>query len=198
MKHQKKIILCIFLFVVFYAYLQYKVIKYENFFVPSKSTALVILGHSLENGENPDKWLVERLKTGLELYESGYADIIAVTGGTGFYDKIPVAVAMEEWLIQNGVPSESIIVENKSKDTIENFKFLKNMDNNIDSILVVTNDFHMYRSMEIANHYFNNVSGQSAKIPFSFRKILAYLKEPLSLIKVSIYFMSTSQGGYYY
>ena len=173
-------------FAIFYSYLQFKVIANENSFIPSKSDALIILGHSLLDGEEPDEWLIERLQIGLKLYQEGYATYIIVTGGKGSSDKIPVSVAMKNWFIQNGVPEKYIIVEDRSRNTNENFKFIEFSDNEISSILVVTNDFHMYRSMKIANHYFDTVSGSSANTDFSFRKMLAYLKEPLSLIKVSI------------
>ena len=183
--HRKNIFTYIFIIcILYYFYLQYQVVTNENSFKPEKSDAIIILGHALENGKTPGEWLIKRLQTGLELYEEGYAEYIVVTGGEGFFDRIPVAVAMKQWLVDSGVSELDIIVEDESKNTNENFKFTKNDNNQIDSILVVTNDFHMYRSMMIASHYFSDVSGKSANIEFGFDKLIAYLKEPLSIIKV--------------
>ncbi len=169
-------------------FLEYKVVSMQNNYAAGKSDCILILGNSLEDGKNPSKWLLERLEAGLSLYNDGFAEKIIVSGGKGPTDKVPVSQSMKEWLLLNGVSDEHILTEEASKNTYENFKFSKAIakEENIRSVIVVTNDFHIYRSMQIASNFFKNVSGKSVYSEFDFKKLLAYLKEPFSLIKYCI------------
>lgn len=182
------IIIPLSLFLLIFLYLQLKVVLNKDAFTPINSDAIVILGHVIDDYYMPSYLLEERLKTGLYLYNNNYADIIIVSGGIGPTDDFPVALGMKKWLINNGVPYESILMECESNNTYENFKYTKYLAdyNNISSIIVVTNDFHMFRSIYIANMHFENVSGSAAYTQFNFRKLLAYLKEPLSIIKYTV------------
>jgi uncharacterized SAM-binding protein YcdF (DUF218 family) len=185
LKFKKSLFYICILSLIFFLSLQFLVVKNQNTVANASADAIVILGHSLEDGVIPSEWLEKRLYTGLELYNLGYSNKIIVTGGVGLTDTMPVAISMQTWLVENGVPIESVVAETYANNTFQNFKLSKYIAKkyNIESIIVVTNDFHMYRSLMIANNFFDDVQGHSANIPFSFRKFLAYLKEPLSIIK---------------
>lgn len=184
----KLLLILLSLFFLLFCYLQIKVVLNRNTFEPEISDAIVILGHVIDDYYMPSYFLEERLKEGLYLYNNNYADTIIVSGGIGPTDDFPVALGMKKWLLNNGVPSESILMESESNNTYENFKYTKYLAeyNDISSIIVVTNDFHMYRSIYIANMHFEDISGSAAYSKFSFRKLLAYLKEPLSIIKYTV------------
>ncbi len=180
-----------------FGYMEYKVISSSGLYTPEKSDFIIILGNSLEDGDVPSLWLQKRLEAGIYLYDNSYADKIIVTGGKGRFDKTAVALSMKNWLIDNGIPADDIITDERSKNTYENFKFSKELVDeliNVDekgNIIVVTNDFHMYRSMIIADSFFDDTSGFNAPVVMSLRKVLAYLKEPLSLIKYYVlYYVS--------
>jgi uncharacterized SAM-binding protein YcdF (DUF218 family) len=185
LKIKKFLLYIIILFLIPFSLLQFLVISNQNNYEPIKSDVIIILGHSLEDGTIPSSWLVERLNIGLELYNLGYSNKIIVTGGMGKNDTIPVAISMQIWLIEHGVPITDIIAETSARNTFENFKYSKLLSNNhnLQSVIVVTNDFHMYRSMLIANNFYENISGKSAFVSFNFRKLIAYFKEPLSIVK---------------
>lgn len=173
--------------VLFIGYLSMlvQVIQNKDAYAPEKSQAIIILGHSLDKNSNPSPWLIERLQLGTKLYKEGYGSYIIVTGGEGPGDKIAVAYAMEEWLLDRGVPEEIILVESDAANTYENFKNSKVIADNmgIEEVVVVTNDFHMYRSMRIAAEFFEDAGGAGAAVASGPKKVLAYLKEPLSIVK---------------
>lgn len=173
---------------IYISSLLFYVVENGDSFTPVKSDAIMILGHSLEDGSIPGDWLTLRLEEGLRLYEEGYGSYIIVTGGEGPGDKRPVADSMKEWLISKSIAEDVIITEPMASNTYENFKYTSEIaaENQIHSVVVVTNDFHMYRSMLIGSRFYENISGSSADVPLSLRKILAYIKEPLSIIKYNL------------
>ncbi len=189
MKFKKIITYSIIILLFLFLQLQYNVIKMSNVYKPEKSDVILILGHSLENGEVPGEWSANRLRTGLDLYERGYAKYILVSGGKGSKDNFPVGQSMKEWLIREGVPEHAIILEDKASNTYENILFaneiLQNL--NFENVIIVTNDFHMYRSMLIASDFFTSVSGQKTDTKLSISKFLAYIKEPFSIAKYEIW-----------
>ena len=152
---------------------------------PVKSDCILILGYALKDGYHPDEWLTERLEKGLELYKQGYAQLIIVSGGPGFKDHLSVAQAMKQWLIEHSVNEKDIIVEDKARNTLENFEFSKNLSQaySIKSIIVVTNDFHIFRSMLIAKEYYEKCSAASAPSEFLLKRVFAYLREDAAVVK---------------
>ena len=61
----------------------------------------------------------------------------------------------ERFLIEQGVPSESIIIEKKSRNTYENIKYLREImtQNKIHQIGIITSAYHMPRTMKLTNKW---------------------------------------------
>lgn len=55
--------------------------------------------------------------------------------------------------------------------------------NNFNTIIIVTSDFHSLRSMVIANEWFGQFTNAPAATPLNGKKIVAYVKETLAIIK---------------
>lgn len=183
-------IICIIYFSLFIT-----VIAKGDSYNPTKSDVIIVLGYSLEDGDTPSEYLIERMETALRLYNEGYAKNIIVSGGRGPTDNIPVAVSMKKWFLDSGVPRDFIYSDTISNNTYENFVFSNEICNlnNFNSAIIVTNDFHMYRSMTIADEFFDDFSGEEAVLPFGFEKNKMLLKEPLSFIKYELLAKDTSQ-----
>ena len=66
------------------------------------------------------------------------------------------AAVMKDYLISHGISESKIIVEDKSQSTLENYRFTKaildNLNITYDSIVFVTNDFHIYRAKTYAKY----------------------------------------------
>lgn len=87
-----------------------------------KPDYLMVLGAGLR-GTKISTSLLYRLETALDFHEL-YPDVkIIVSGGQGEGEKISEASAMRNFLVDNGVDSSQIIMEDKSTDTYENFLY---------------------------------------------------------------------------
>jgi uncharacterized SAM-binding protein YcdF (DUF218 family) len=146
--------------------------------------ALVVLGAGV-NGETPSLILAERLKVALQYYNSNPDSIIVVSGGQGHNEDITEALAMERYLVNGGVPIEKIFKEEKSTSTFENFAFSKRIiDEYFDkpyNIAILTNDFHIFRSMMIASNAGFNGTHIHAKIP-KYAVPANYLRETIAIL----------------
>lgn len=147
---------------------------------------LVVLGCSLYS-DVPSDTLKMRLDKALE-YASRYPDCkIVVSGGQGDDEAIPESLAMKIYLIKNGISEDRIIQEDKSRNTIQNFKntkeILDNFHGNEDySIAFVTSGFHVFRSKMIAKSLgLKTYYGISSPYPKS-TAILDHLRETASII----------------
>lgn len=115
--------------------------------------AVIVLGYGSKRKKIPDM-LKNRLDKVIEYHGKNPDAIIIVSGGKGDSGKPSEAAVMEEYLLSKGVPSDRIIKEDKSRTTVQNFKFSadllrKKLGINYSAVLI-TNVFHVYRSEKYA------------------------------------------------
>lgn len=117
--------------------------------VTYKEDAVIVLGAGV-NGENVSVTLKNRLDRAVEYHSVNPNAVIVVSGGQGYGEDITEALAMERYLVENGVPAENIIKEENATSTEENFKFSKELlDEHFGrayKVAYITNDFHIYRA----------------------------------------------------
>ena len=139
-----------------------------------KSRYLIVCGARVWPDATPSRALVYRLQKALEAYNTGLFEKIIVTGGRGSDEPAPEAEIMKHWLTQNGVPSERVLTECASENTIENLKNAKALMNPQKdmSCTVVTSDYHLLRTLFLARILKMNASGLAAKSVTRFPKWL--------------------------
>lgn len=96
------------------------------------------------------------------LYLAQNPNAVAIaSGGQGADEPMPEADYIRDRLVEMGIAEERILIENKSTSTAENMKFSMALIHDRDSeIVVVTHDFHVFRSLKIARRYgAKNVTG---------------------------------------
>lgn len=110
--------------------------------------AVVVMGAAQYDG-TPSPLLESRLQHALDLYNQGRVRIIAVTGGKIPGDRFTEAAASRRWLTDRGVPSSAIIREDVGRSTWESLSSLAPVlrMNNISSVLVSTDRWHMQRCL---------------------------------------------------
>lgn len=125
--------------------------------VNDNSLCFVVLGFQLNPDGTMKDELVGRLSVALESAKKYPNAYVACTGG-GTASENPNATEadlMAEWLIENGVDEDRIIVENQSKSTVENAKFtykiLRNSYPQIKSLCMITSDYHVPRGCVLYN-----------------------------------------------
>ncbi|HWT75682.1 MAG TPA: YdcF family protein [Mobilitalea sp.] len=111
---------------------------------------LIVLGAQVR-GTTITKSLKKRLDTALDYLEDNPKTLVIVSGGKGAGEDISEAEAMQGYLLSKGITKDRIILEDKSTNTNENIRFSKLLmkDQNA-SVAVVTNGFHIFRSISIA------------------------------------------------
>lgn len=153
----------------------------------NKEDVLIILGAGIK-GEEVGSNLKNRLDTAIEYCNINKEALIVVSGGQGRGEDISEALAMERYLVSNGIPSERIIKEDRSTSTYENFKFSKSiLDEKLGTgnyrAVFITNSFHIFRAESIAKecglvnitHIHANTPIHTI-IPNGLREILAVVK----------------------
>lgn len=130
---------------------------------------ILILGASLY-GEELSLELRERLDKGLEYIKRNPGIKIIVSGGQGRGESITEAEAMRRYLVQHGAGNGNIIKEDKSTSTFENLKYSKEILQGIDrreniKIMIVSNDFHLFRAKFLANRLGLEAYGLPAGTP---------------------------------
>jgi len=151
--------------------------------------AVIVLGAGIR-GDRVTLPLKMRLDKAVEYHQKNPDAIIVVTGGQGLQEIVTEAFAMEKYLIQNGVEKNKIIKEEKATSTFENMKYSKEiLDNcfsNDYSVVVVTNNFHIFRGTTIAKDTgFENVAHMHAGLQW-YNLMPCFLRESLAVIKMFI------------
>ncbi len=124
---------------------------------------LIVLGAQVR-GDRITKSLKYRLDTAKEYLNANLETKVIVSGGQGPGENLSEAEAMSRYLVEHGIDESRIIMEGNSTNTVENIQFSKSLlpsDNT--SIAVVTNGFHVFRSICIAKKQgLTNVQGLAA------------------------------------
>ncbi|EPR11673.1 YdcF family protein [Ruminiclostridium papyrosolvens] len=116
--------------------------------------SVIVLGAGLK-GETPTLVLKKRLDHTLDYYKLNPDVKIIVSGGQGIGETITEAEGMKRYLVKHNIPENVILKEEKSTSTYENMLYSKKMYEStigrpLDKVLIVTNDFHMFRAKILA------------------------------------------------
>ncbi len=125
---------------------------------------LIILGAQIKE-DGPSNILKARLDCAMEYLEENPETKVVVSGGQGSDEPMSEAERMRDYLVQNGIAEERILIEDNSVNTKQNLNFSAEYINiEEDTVGIVTSNFHVYRSVKLAeNQGYENVCGISAK-----------------------------------
>ena len=140
-------------------------------------------------------------------------DVIYVpSGGQGSNEIIPEAEAIKNYLIEEGIDQNKILVENKSTSTIENIRFSKKLiekEKKNAKVAFSTTNYHVFRSGVIANNEGLDCEGMGSTTKWYFytnaliREFIANLykerkKHIVILILMNISLFLLTYIGFYY
>ena len=110
---------------------------------------LLILGAQVkENG--PSVVLQYRLDDAIDYLEEHPQTMCIVSGGQGENEPITEAEGMKAYLIRNGIAEERILKEEESLKTNQNIRNSRELIPDGASVGIVTNNFHLFRALQIA------------------------------------------------
>lgn len=110
---------------------------------------LIVLGAQWK-ADGPSTVLRYRLDTALEYLEANPETKVIVTGCRGTNEPVSEAEGMAGYLAEAGIAKERILIEDRATDTYENLLYSSAFcDREQDYVIVVTNDFHVYRAVAL-------------------------------------------------
>lgn len=115
--------------------------------VLAKADAIVVLGNTVGPDGRPSPRLKGRLDGALAAFRQGYAPLIVVSGGVG-KEGFDEAVVMAQYLVEQGVPRDAVIVDSSGVDTSATASALASLGTTrgIKSVIVATQYFHVVRT----------------------------------------------------
>lgn len=131
---------------------------------PAPGADYVIILGAQWKPQGPSNVLQRRLDQAIPYLNENPDTIVIVSGGQGSNEPISEAAGMRQYLVDVGISDDRILLEDKSTNTWENMVFSGTMlDRENDRVVIVTNNFHMFRALQIARKQgYQNVEGLSA------------------------------------
>lgn len=120
---------------------------------PEKADAILVLSGGVYPNGSLSYFGQERVVQGVLLYKKGLAQKIIFSGGVSLGNhEIDDAGAMKKVAVDLGVKEEDTLLENQSRDTLENLVNSKKIieEKEFQKVLLVTSAIHTYRSILIA------------------------------------------------
>jgi len=131
--------------------------------LPHEADAIVVMGAAQYNGR-PSAVFQARLDHAYNLYQQGYAPLVVLTGGKMPGDAYTEAESGRQYLIERGMPASDILYENEGRDTWQSMRGVSDLleGSNVESLLIVTDGFHLLRSEMMARNLGFTAYGSSA------------------------------------
>lgn len=124
---------------------------------------VLILGAQWKTN-GPSYVLQKRLDEGIVYLQDNPDTKVIVSGGQGSNEPISEAAGMQSYLIAAGIAEERILMEDQSTNTYENLVFSSTLlDKENDRVVLVTNNFHVFRAEQIAEKQgYKHIEGLAA------------------------------------
>ena len=146
------------------AVLEGLVISGMNATAPPGMDYLLVLGASVY-ADGPSPALTRRVNAVMDCLDQHPDAVIIASGGQGKSEPISEAQCIRDELVKRGVDPGRILMEDKSTNTQENMAFSRALIDRPDAAIgVVTNNYHIWRSLQLARRAgLTNVHGIAAE-----------------------------------
>ena len=159
-----------------------RILPAEEAAVLSDMDCVLVLGCFVHENGVPSDMLADRLRRGVELYESGTAPKLLMSGdhGRSDYDEVD---AMKQYAVDAGIASENVFMDHAGFSTYESLYRARDVFA-VKRLVIVTQEYHLYRALYIAEQLgleaygvasdYHSYMGQSYR---DIREILARNKD---------------------
>jgi uncharacterized SAM-binding protein YcdF (DUF218 family) len=183
----------IYIFIICFLGIEILIISYPKNSL-QKTDYILVLGAGLSNGKTPSLILQGRLDAAIKCFQQNDSAYIVLSGGKGNDEDLPESHAMSIYLQDKGINKNKIIIEDKSQNTNENFKFSKKRIEEFSkkslkesSVKIITTDFHALRSSILAkrNGYVKIDNYSSTTVWYLIP--ITYTREAFAIVKSIIF-----------
>lgn len=156
---------------------------------------LVVLGAGLD-GDQVTPLLASRIDKAIQIYHKQASVQLIMSGGQGDDELIAEGLAMANYALAKGLPSEAVIIEDQAVNTEENIAFSQQlMTKEKAKFAVVSSNYHVFRALLLAREQGLKCIGFGAKTKWYFainafiREFIGYLylKRKFHLIVIMIF-----------
>lgn len=137
--------------------------------VPKCPDTVIVLGCKVQPDGNPSLMLRKRIEAAYGYLEKNSEIICIVSGGKGDDEPISEAETMKSSLIEMGIDTNRILIEDKSVSTRENIEFslklLEEKGISVSEAAIITDGFHQFRASLIAKENGIESTAVSADTP---------------------------------
>lgn len=146
-----------------------------------KPDCIIVLGAGVRSDGSPSPMLQDRLITGIELYEKGVSDRLLMSGDhtKKGYDEVNI---MKGYAIDKGIPSQHIFMDHAGISTYDSIYRAKEVFQ-ADRIVIVTQGYHLYRALHIAEKLGIEAYGVSADVRIYAGQNVRELREKAARVK---------------
>lgn len=142
---------------------------------------ILVLGCFVLDDGSPSHMLEDRLKRGVALQQEGASNKLLMSGDHGqtSYDEV---ATMKAFAIEKGVPSEDVFMDHAGFSTYESMYRAKEVFQ-ADKIIIVTQQYHLYRAIYIARQLGIDAYGVAADYRTYSGQLMRDIREVLARVK---------------
>lgn len=137
---------------------------------------IVVMGASQWSGK-PSPVFKARLDHAHDLYKSGYAQKIILTGGVGEGEIFSESYIGKKYLVDKGIAAADIFLEETGRTSWQSLNNISKIikTQNINSVILVSDAFHMMRLRKMANDLgIINYASPAKDSPIAKNKIIEF------------------------
>ena len=150
----KALKICVFAGLLAFCFLCGFILSFAHTDADFTENVIIVPGCGIKRDNTPTRAAIGRLNAAKDYYSKNPDVIIVVCGGYTKEGCISEAESMKNYLVQNGIPPEKIICEDKSLNTRQNFRqallILQKSGIDYENCALVTNSFHILRAVSYA------------------------------------------------
>jgi len=157
----------------------------EEYLKPSNSSIAVVLGAAVWKKDKPSPIFKGRIEKANKLIKNKKVSKIQLTGSNA-PGEISEARTAYRYGLNLGIKKHVMLIEEKTTTTTEQIKYIKNKlsnSNNYASILIVSDQFHLTRVLEICKFFDVKAVGVASDYDLNWEKLLYYrFRESVALL----------------
>lgn len=140
--------------------------------------AILVLGAYVHEDGRLSDMLADRMKVGISLYKGGAGKVLLLSGD-GRTDAYNEPEAMKRYAMEQGVPEEDIVLDEAGLSTYDSVCRAAAMEE-YDSLIVVSQTYHLYRALYVAEDVGVEAIGVSADLQYYWGQLKRELREVLA------------------
>lgn len=172
-----------------FVFILYTVTNFLNLLVLRNKSydAVIVLGSGLREGREVPPLLAARIDRGIEAHFENPGSLLVLSGGQGSDERLSEAQAMTGYALARGVREEDIITEDRSTSTRENLIYSKELldkrEEKLESLLVVSSNYHVLRALLLARELGIDCDGRGARTRFYY-SLNAFIREWIAYVVI--------------